>query len=208
MTDATTHDIDSPPVEGSSSTVWAVSLAFWITLLIAVLMYAAVAVAPRLHAWMDVRHSYLTNAHQLQALEAEVDYLERVRDALKTDPEFLRRMTTASMANDPADAELIPVSGSLVFGSSDELQQRLPSVEPLVGVSVVRRLAADRTLRSGLLVSVSVLIVFAFTVLNGSGGRFVATVVWLAKGFVRAPLNRYRRSETSVEDEGSADALS
>jgi len=191
----------SPPSETPSSAVWAVSLAFWMTLLIAAAMYGCVALAPRLFAWIEIRHDYLTNAHQLQALESEVDYLERVRDALKSDPEFVRRMAAASIAEDIGDAEVIPVSGTLIFGSEDQLQERMPEIEKPVGALLVQRFAADRQLRNGLLVSASLLVVFAFTVLNGTGGRFVSLVTWLAIATVRLPLARYRRAEALVVED-------
>ena len=191
---------DSPPSETHSSAVWAVSLAFWITLLIAALMYGCVALAPRLFSWIEIRHDYLTNAHQLQALESEVDYLERVRDALESDPEFVRRMAAASIAEDVGEAEVIPVSGTLIFGSEDQLQKRMPEIEEPVGALLVQKFATDRQLRHGLLLSASLMVVFAFTVLNGTGGRFVSLVAWLAISAVRLPLARYRRADPVVPE--------
>lgn len=196
---------DSPPTQTSSAVVWAVSLAFWITLLTAALMYGSVALAPRLHAWMQIRHEFMTNAHQLQALESEVDYLERVRHALETDPDFVRRMAASSVAADVEDTEVIPVSGTLVFGSSDQLQERLPDAEPLLAAGLVHRFAADRSLRTFLLTSACVLVVFAFTVLNGSGGRFVRMVTTASAAAVRLPLQRYLRSEQPAESKSAVD---
>lgn len=201
MSDSNSHASESP----NWSVVRAVSLAFWTTLLIAALLYGSVALAPRLSAWIEIRHVYLTNAHQLQALESEVDYLERVRDALRSDPEFVRRMAAASIAEDTGEADVIPVSGDLVFGSEDQLQERLPEVQVPLGTAVVRRFASDRQLRFVLLVSAGLLVVFAFTVLNGSGGRFAALVMNLVTAAVRWPLNRYRKSvPLQVERENAA----
>jgi hypothetical protein len=196
----------SPPSETPSSAVWAVSLAFWITLLIAASMYGCVALAPRLFAWIEIRHDFLTNAHQLQALESEVDYLERVRDALKSDPEFVQRMAEASIAEDIGEAEVIPVSGTLIFGSEDQLQERMPEIEEPVGALLVQQFATDRQLRHGLLVSASLMIVFAFTVLNGTGGRFVSLVARLAFAAVRLPLDRYRRADPVVPEDDAVQA--
>lgn len=195
MSDDALPTIDSPPAETSSSVVWAVSLAFWITLLVAALMYGTVALAPRLYAWMQVRHEFMTNAHQLQALESEVDYLERVDHALETDPAFVRRMASTAIGADADQTEVIPVSGSLVFGSSDQLQSRLPDVEQPWAADLVQRLAADRQLRTLLLTTACVMVVFAFTVLNGTGGRFVQCVSCVAVAAVQLPLNRYRRAD-------------
>lgn len=194
----------SPPSESLSSTVWLVSLAFWMTLLIAASMYGCVALAPRLFAWIEIRHDYLMNAHQLQALESEVDYLERVRGALQSDPEFVRRMAAASIAEDVGEAEVIPVSGTLIFGSEEQLQKRMPEIKEPVGAVLVQKFATDRQLRRAFLVFASLWVVFAFTVLNGTGGRFVSLITWLAVTAVRLPLVRYRRADPIVSE---ADAI-
>jgi hypothetical protein len=194
----------SPPSESPSSTVWLVSLAFWMTLLIAASMYGCVALAPRLFAWIEIRHDYLMNAHQLQALESEVDYLERVRGALQSDPEFVRRMAAASIAEDVGEAEVIPVSGTLIFGSEEQLQKRMPEIKEPVGAVLVQKFATDRQLRRAFLVFASLWVVFAFTVLNGTGGRCVSLITWLAVTAVRLPLVRYRRADPVVSE---ADAI-
>jgi len=194
----------SPPSESLSSTVWLVSLAFWMTLLIAASMYGCVALAPRLLAWIEIRHDYLMNAHQLQALESEVDYLERVRGALQSDPEFVRRMAAASIAEDVGEAEVIPVSGTLIFGSEEQLQKRMPEIKEPVGAVLVQKFATDHQLRRAFLVFASLWVVFAFTVLNGTGGRFVSLITWLAVTAVRLPLVRYRRADPVVSE---ADAV-
>jgi len=198
------ESIDRPPVqENSSATVWVVSLAFWVLLLIAALLYGSVALAPRLSEWMNIRHDYVANAHQVKALETEVDYLERVRDALKTDPEFLRRLAEVGVSkNRDRRSEVIPVSGLLVFGGEDQLQQRLPEIDPPVGADVVRMLASRPSLRTGLLATAGLCVVFGFTVLNGNGGWFVATTARIALAAVVMPLARYRRTAAvEVPDE-------
>jgi len=195
MPDRKPESIHSPPSETQSSAVWAVSLAFWIVLLSASLMYGSVALAPRLFAWMEIRHDFINNAHQLQALETEVDYLERVQEALQSDPAFVRRLASAAIAEDLGDGEVVPVSGTLIFGSGDQLQQRLPAIEEPIGADLVHRFASDRRLRSALLTSATLLVVFAFTVLNGTGGWFVRVVIQLSQAAVRLPLARYRRDQ-------------
>ena len=181
--------------------MWAVSLAFWVTLLLAAVLYASVALAPRLFAWMVVRHDYLSNAHQLEALEQEVDYLERVRDTLQTDPEFVRKLASAAIAEDVGDSEVIPVSGTLIFGGDDQLQSRLPEIQDPFGASVVRRFASDRQLRHTLLGAAIMLVVFAFTVLNGTGGWFVRVVTQTTVAVAHTSVARYRRDEFPAEDD-------
>lgn len=206
--------ISQPVANRSSETtpakVWTVSLAFWMTLLIAALMYGSVALAPRLYAWIDIRHGFIQNAHQLKTLETEVDYLERVRDALESDPEFVRRMADASIAEDAGDEELIPVSGELLFGSEDQLKERMSEIDATPGTTLALRLAVDRTLRGVLLVCAGLLVIFAFTVLNGTGGRFVALVRQLVVAAIRLPFARYfrtapPRSENTTEFQPAMD---
>jgi hypothetical protein len=72
------------------------SVSFWLTLTVAGIMYAAVSLSPKLAAWINVRQQYVTNATRLSQLEDEVDYLERVAEALKTDPEFAKRLIRAN----------------------------------------------------------------------------------------------------------------
>jgi len=43
-----------------------ISLAFWMSLLIAATMYAGVALSPKLADWINVRQQYLSNAMRLQ----------------------------------------------------------------------------------------------------------------------------------------------
>ncbi len=157
-------------------------------------MYASVALAPRLFSWIEIRHDFITNAHQLQALETEIDYLERVRDALESDPEFVRQMAAASIAEDIGETDMIPVSGTLIFGSEEQLQDRMPEIQVPMGTTVVRRFASDRQLRSLLLACVCLMVIFAFTVLNGTGGRFISLATQLTVAVVRWPVARYCRS--------------
>ncbi|MEZ6064100.1 MAG: hypothetical protein R3C19_27455, partial [Planctomycetaceae bacterium] len=71
-----------------TASAWVTSLLFWCALVVSVLLYGGVALAPKLSVWMQVRHQYLRNAQHLLALDSEVDYLERVQNALETDPDF------------------------------------------------------------------------------------------------------------------------
>ena len=187
--------IDSPPAEKPFSAIWAVSLLFWCTLLVAALLYGFVALAPRLFAWIENRQAFITNAHQLQALETEVDYLERVRDALESDPDFVRRLANAATDENLDETEIIPVSGSLIFGGEDQLQDRLPVIEAPVGAELIQRFANDHQLRYAVMVSAGLLVIFAFTVLNGPAERFVSLVSRLAVATAHGTLTRYRRAD-------------
>ncbi len=205
MSDSATST--SPHVTSHAS-VWAVSLLFWTTLLFAVLLYAAVALAPKLLVWTTARQQYIANAHRLIALEDEVDYLERVQQALETDPGFVQRVASASSA--PASTALgedseewVPVSGSLMFGR-DENPNEIPVVDPKPPplLATVAVLAGNERLRTGLLATACVLVVFACTFLNDAGHGLVRSAWRLTATVVRLPVARYvRQPEPSASEE-------
>ncbi len=116
-----TEPVPEKPVEVSQATgSLLMSLAFWLTLVTAAGMYAAVSLSPKLVQWMMVRQQLTSNALRLQQLENEADYLERVADALKKDPEFAERLVRATQS--PALDE-VPFDASL-SAASKEFQQR------------------------------------------------------------------------------------
>jgi len=167
------------------------------------LLAAAVALPPRLSRWMQVRQDYIANTHQLKAMETEVDYLEHVREALGSDPEFVARLAAASTADNTTDAGKIPVSRTLIFGSEEQIPERLPAGEPHVGIFLVQFLAGHRGLRAAMLILASLIVVFAFPVLNGSGGQLIAATRMSAATVARLPLARYRQTLPAGEETSS-----
>ena len=133
----------------STSPAWLVSLCFWCALTCAAGIYAVVALAPKFSVWNPLRHDYRQNAQQLIALERDVDYLERVEEALRTDPEFVRRLSGETRAHSDPNSELIPVSGELLFGYVDPAENVAQQLsEPPPYHSVIRTLASHPTLLS------------------------------------------------------------
>jgi hypothetical protein len=61
-------------------------------------------------------------------------------------------MAAASIAEDIGEAEVIPVSGTLIFGSEEQLQERMPAIKEPVGAVLVQKFATDRQLRRAFLV--------------------------------------------------------
>ena len=64
------------------------SLACWFCLLLAAVLYAAVALSPKLVALTLLRHEHEQNQERLVALEKQVERIERISEALEHDPEF------------------------------------------------------------------------------------------------------------------------
>ena len=155
-----------------------VSLLFWCSLTIAASAYAAVALSPKFVEWTNIRQQYRDNALHLQKLEQEVLYLERVAEALRTDPEFASRIAEASTTR---AAEHSPVQNNrngedrqapdnLIPPPTSATQIPLLSPESM---AIIRRLATNTQLRTKLLIGAAALTLLAFTLFNDAGGWLV-----------------------------------
>jgi hypothetical protein len=173
------------------------SLAFWITLVVAALMYAGVSLSPKLADWMQAREQLTSNAYRLQQLENEADYLERIAGALKKDPQFAERLIQLSQspASEAAmlDSEMIAAQLRPETKSDAKKSDTGWLANPRVHSAVIR-LASDLDLRRWLLIASAVSTVFAFTLFNDSGVKFaIAAFAWIraAVGFL---FSRYRKT--------------
>ena len=196
----TNPELHLPDEQSVPHSSWAVSLCFWFTLLLAASIYGSVALAPKFAVWNRVKSEYDGNIRQLVSLEEDVDYLERVEHALKTDPEFVQRLVGASLPGQATGEELIPVSGSLLFGQSDEMVNSVAvESDDSFFASVIVRLASDTGLRTILLWASACLTIFAFTFLNDAGAGFVHACGALIRQVALVPVTRYFGSEPPSE---------
>jgi hypothetical protein len=187
----TTND-SQPQQPATASPTWIVSLCFWFALTFAACVYAMVALAPKFSVWNQVRHEYRGNARHLVALEQDVDYLERVEEALRTDPEFVRRLAGESRQHGDETSELIPVSGELLFGYDDATEHTSQNLaEPPPFHNAIRTFASHATLRISLLSFAALTTIFAFTFLNDAGAGIVQTTGRLVKAAAMIPAARY-----------------
>lgn len=182
------------------------SIAFWSVLLVSAVMYAGVALSPKLADWISVREQHAANAVRLQELEDEIDYLERVSAALKSDPEFAHRLIHATQSGS-TENEFFPISGSLVFGGvRDKSSAEPPLVQPAVA-EFVMHLASHQKHRTWLLLGAAGLTIAAFTLLNESGAGIMQAAYGPVQDFSHSAIARYRRdppvevNENSAEDE-------
>ena len=200
--------MDSPQLQQpvTASPAWIVSLCFWIALTLAACVYAVVALAPKFSVWNQVRHEYRGNARHLMALEQDVEYLERVEEALRTDPEFVRRLAGESRQYNDGTSELIPVSGELLFGYVDPAENAAQKLsEPPPYHHAISTLASHSTLRVSLLAFSALLTVFAFTFLNDAGAGFVHTTGRFVKAAAMMPVARYfSSSEVDADDKNES----
>ena len=172
---------------------WLVSLSFWGTLLVAAAIYGSVALSPKFCVWNRVRLEQQRNAERLTVLETEVGYLERVEQALATDPEFRRQASGANSKTD-SRSELIPVSGNLLFGNQVAPIETAPQLASIPRYHVLaEQLATDRALRNSLLILTALLTFFAFAILNDAGTSLVVAGKQTLQSAVSWPFQRYRK---------------
>lgn len=146
---------------------WLISLIFWSCLIAAAALYAAVALAPKLQKYLEVRHQFLTNQMQLVQIERETAYLKRVRDALENDPEFAAQMAQVDFHIGRTDAEVIPVDSELMRGARDFASESSPAItriEP--SYPFLQLLAESHFWRSFLITMSAGLTLTAFTFMH------------------------------------------
>ncbi len=184
----------------SGATLWVVSLLFWFTLLISVMMYALVALSPKLAEWIQVRQQYAQNAARLVQLEEHVDYLERVAITLRSDPEFAQRLAAASIPGRSSGRQLVPVTPELLFGGvisqpadSQNGQPAVQLVHPIIA-DLVQLLASDQHVRHWVLTLAATLTLISFALLNESGGDLLRTSGQLIVQITSQFIHRYFRT--------------
>jgi cell division protein FtsB len=150
---------------------WLTSLAFWLCLIAAAGLYAAVTLSPKLVAFLTLNRQYHANQWKLVALERQVDHLERVIEAQKNDPGFVREQARSDFDVASPTDERIPVeshlrlnigTGSLNLPTGPA---ELPWYTPLLAA-----VAHSRTVSNGLLCAAAILVLYAFALLNERRG--------------------------------------
>jgi cell division protein FtsB len=180
---------------GESSTVPIVSAAFWLCLFAAAGLYAAVALAPKFHTYLELKQQHRAGQMELVKLEQQVHYLQKVVNALETEPAFSAELARIDFdASRPGD-ERIPVDPSL------RLDDRSRETEPPLPLPVSRwyepfldPLARNTRLRGGLLAIAAVLVIGAFTFLQESQTpAAVRSADGVLRRCLRALADRYRK---------------
>lgn len=89
-----------------------IPLAFWMCLLSSAVLFAAVALAPRLVEWHELHLATLERQQQLVELEHHIQHLERVAHAMEFDPHFQSEVIQREIGG-PSEGESIPLDKSL-----------------------------------------------------------------------------------------------
>lgn len=202
MTDAPADELPSRAVHAAGSVL--ISLAFWCSLAAAASVYAAVALAPKFIVWIDARQQHRDNALRLRELEQEVDYLERVVQTLKTDPEFARRVAESGNTAPTFDANVnVPTPAHAPTESAPRPESVTDGTLVLSSQAlvVIRRIASEPRLRSALLTGSASVTLFAFTLLNEAGGAIVIGALSAVVGTLKSLFRRYVRQSEVGQNE-------
>lgn len=163
-----------------------VSLAFWLALLTATVMFALPTLAPKLVALHQLEQDRNAWQTKLVTKEREASRLAYFVDALRTDPDLAAELARVQFDAVRPGEEVITVEGSLAFNhrfgvdpGADEnrtiVSATSSSSVPLAWLPWIERLANERELRWTLLGSATVLVLIAFTLLQEATSAPLAT---------------------------------
>jgi cell division protein FtsB len=144
---------------------WANSVAFWICLFVSAGLYATVVLSPKLVAYLVLNREYVANQWRLAELSRQVAHFEKVIQAQKHDPAFIREQARSAFDVAPSKEQTIPVDRHLRLNielGSNRLAappRSLPWYAPLLA-----SVACSRRAGNVLLVSAMGLVLIAFTV--------------------------------------------
>lgn len=172
----------------------AISLAFWIGLILAALLFALVALSPKFLIYLGLRNQFDNNQMRLLTLERQAGQLQRVIDAIRSDKEFASELTRVEFDAVRPGEEVIPVETALKLDSrSLQSQPPAPVSEPQWYLPVVQRLATDAELRRSLLLVAVLLVVVAFAILQPAGVKRVSSDGRVGNLIWRSLRGRYLR---------------
>ncbi len=145
---------------------WLISLAFWLCLFAAAALYATVTLSPKLLAFLTLNRQYHGNQWKLVSLERQVGHLEKVIDAQKHDPGFVREQARSDFDVASPDEQRISVESHLrlnIGTGAASLQvapAELPWYSPLLAA-----VARSRPVSNALLFVAALLVLYAFAML-------------------------------------------
>ncbi|MEZ6045352.1 MAG: hypothetical protein R3C11_07160 [Planctomycetaceae bacterium] len=152
---------------------WLVSLLFWVSLLAAAMIFAALVLSPKLEVYWSLQAEEQQNKERLIALQDEVGYLQNVVQALQHDPEFQAELARIELqAAAPAqETEVLDLHLSIAAAPTMEAspQEQLEEQEGWV-VNQNRSLVADQQLRNKLYLILAGLVLFSFVFLQDNSG--------------------------------------
>jgi cell division protein FtsB len=172
---------------------------FWVCLVVAAALYAPCVLAGRIVAWSDLQRSYQANQAALVAAQQQVQHLQRVADALESDPEFAKTLARAALKAAPEGTTVIDLPPEL--NRDPRLPQTAPALEPPVDpwyLPFLRRVAADAKLRRNLLLAAAGVFLFGFLVFRERTPGAATADQRAPRGLLRTLFGRYLRDRGGV----------
>lgn len=161
---------------------WFISLLFWLTLLIAALLYAAVALAPKYLAYLESRRAFHANQMRLVALQHNERYLQKTVAALESDPLFAAELARVDFNAFRPGEEKIPVDPHLSLDARTEPELRVTNPRLPWYASLVTVAAENEPLRRNLLIAAAVIVLIAFTFLHESEAPRIRSAARMVHG--------------------------
>ncbi|QDT13977.1 septum formation initiator family protein [Alienimonas californiensis] len=161
--------------------------AFWPTLIVAGALFALAALAPGAAEWKAVRQRLAVADANGAALRAEIDGLNRVATALRTDPAFAAEVARLDLglAREGADRLAVPAAPPPVALAP-------PPAPPVERWPLIDAVAANRGLRVTLAAVAAALAAIAFTLCQPAAADVVRRALWLPGLLWRTVAARYR----------------
>lgn len=171
---------------------------FWVCLIVAAALYAPCVLADRIVAWSELQRKYERNQVELIASQRHVQQLQRVADALESDPAFARSIARADLGATPTGTTAIDLPEELnhdprVLPAAAAIE--LP-VDPWY-LPLMRRIASDARLRRNLLLAAAGVFLFGFLVFREKAHTPAASANGQSRptGLLRTVFGRYIRDE-------------
>ena len=144
-----------------------ISLMFWLSLLVACVLFAVVSLAPKFEIYLQLRSQFDANQRRLVELELQAEQLQRVIEAIQTDVDFAAELTRIEFDAVRPDEEVIPVESALKLDAR-AVEKPLPEViaEHVWYEPLVLRVASDDRLRFSCLAAATLLVILSFTMLQ------------------------------------------
>ena len=168
-----------------------VSLLFWLSLLVAVALFGAVSLSPRILQQSRLSHEFETNQVQLIQIEQQNEQLQKVLQAIKQDKEFAAEMTRIEFDAVRKDEEVISVDSRLRLSPAAMVAPPTP-IHPRVWYEpFLIPLSEDDEIRRNLLLTSATLIIVSFTWLQPGSARRLARPVGACHSVWSAIRSRY-----------------
>lgn len=178
---------------GAQTLQWIISLLFWGQLLLAAVVYGAVALAPKVVTLIALRNDHLVTQAQLVWLEQQVQELQQVTEVLENDPRILQELARIDLDVTRPGETRIPLDSDLMLQSRiTEQRPMMPDVTRRWYEPLVSAFAINQQLRRVSLLSAIVLILISFTFFHPSQSAQFSVGLRTIRDSMRSMSGRYR----------------